>query len=136
MASPVASSEREILPLPTNTMTLRRNRYVPALLLAQLDGQIPSRDGDEWCLRFTCPDEQKDLDEFLAYLPQSQLEQPRAITVVRDFLSQISKLDNLVQDSCEEEWARAHSTSPTTCSTLRISRPKTIKFPWNTLEQL
>jgi hypothetical protein len=87
-------------------MKLRRNRYDPTLLLAQLDGQVPSRDADEWCLRFTCPHDQKDVDDFLVYLPKSQAEQPRAIALVREFVSQISKLDNLVQDSCEDEWAR------------------------------
>lgn len=89
-------------------MELRRNRYDPVSILAQLDGQVPSRDGDEWCLRFSCPGGDPDVHEFLAYLPPSPADFPRTITVLRDFLARISLLDNLVQDSCENECAKSH----------------------------
>ena len=84
-------------------MRLARHRYDAASLLAQLDGQAPSRDGSEWCLRFAAG---PDVDGFLAYLPPVPADWHEAIAVVRAFLAHLPRLDDDVQYECERDHAR------------------------------
>lgn len=80
---------------------MKPKRYDPAALLAQLEGQIPLRDGRTWRLEFQCADAGHDVEDFSALLPDSQEEHPRALTVLRDFLANIDILDELTRTADE-----------------------------------
>ena len=82
-------------------MTLRRNRYHPEGLLKQLSGQKPTLDANEWCFRFKCPEE--DIDDFEVCVPEGEAEQKEARKVLTSLLGVIDRLDNLAQDSFEDE---------------------------------
>ena len=50
---------------------------------------------------FKCPGQ--DIDRFEVYIPEGEAEQKEARKVLTSLLGVIDRLDNLVQDSCEEE---------------------------------
>jgi len=84
-------------------MSLKRNRYDSEDLLKQLSEQHPTRDRDEWCFVFRCYKHDPDLDDFYAYIPEEKTKHKAATELLISLLQSIERLDNLVQDSCEEE---------------------------------
>ena len=86
-----------------DTQPFERDRYPPDDLLAQLARQQPVQVANGRELTF-----QAEPDEFLALLPDAGGSCSReAFQLLRDVLGQLREMDNLVQESCEKEFARS-----------------------------
>lgn len=84
-------------------MLLKRNRYGLANLPGQLLNQAPQEDGNDWCFKFECYKHDSTLDDFEAYLSKTISDHEQNRIVLLSFLENIDRLDNLVQDSCEND---------------------------------
>jgi hypothetical protein len=91
-------------------MSLKRNRYDPEDLLQQLSEQEPTRDGNEWCFIFRCDKRDPEIEGFYAYLPKEHTNHKAAKELLMSLLQSIERLDDLVQDSCEEEASKSSSS--------------------------
>lgn len=91
------------LPLTRIFRTLRCDRYDPDDLLRQLQEQFaPAQEGsDAWHYEFENNTGWEDVDGFEACLPADAEEHSRAREILASLLADIRRLDNLVQDSCE-----------------------------------
>lgn len=82
-----------------------RNRYDVDEFTRGLDSSQVGRDGNEVCISFEISNH--DNEEMTIYFPGCTSEPTAALLHrARDICSRICELDNLVQQSCEDEWRR------------------------------
>ena len=82
-----------------------RNRYDASEFIRGFDSAHVGRDGGEVCISF--PISHSDTDEMLIYFPGcTDQPPPDLIGLARQTCMRITQLDNLVLDSCEDEWHR------------------------------
>ena len=93
-------------------MLLQRDRYDPSVLLAQLSGQVPSKDVTEWCFTFRCSDPENEVYDFWAYLPDDEGKHEKSRILLADFLTHLREFDNLAQATIESDYQRASRQPP------------------------
>lgn len=82
-----------------------RNRYDASEFIRGFDSAPLGDDGGELCISF--PISNPENDEMLIYFPGCTDElPPDLLQLARQTCMRITQLDNLVQDSCEDEWHR------------------------------
>ncbi len=80
-----------------------RNRYDSDEFTRGLESSSIERDGNDICVTFEISNPEN--EDMTIYFPGCTLELPSSLILrARDVCSHISELDNLVQQSCEEEW--------------------------------
>ena len=84
-------------------MTFSRNRYDAAEFTRGFDLSAVGRDGDEICISFAINSPENDVMRI--YFPEGTSDPSSSQMLrAREICSRITELDNLVQQSCEDEW--------------------------------
>lgn len=80
-----------------------RNRYDNAEFIRGFDTSSVERDGNEICISFSISNSEN--EEMTLYFPGCTAEPDSSLMArAREICARISELDNLVQQSCENEW--------------------------------
>lgn len=79
-----------------------RDRYNADEFLRGYDNSPLQMDGDTWCISF--PITRPDADEMAIWFPGTGKPDEHALRQGREICEKIPQLDNLVQDSCENEY--------------------------------